>query len=55
MKEITYDELKELDKDSYVLVDIRDESNTEKGMIPEALHIQPAALETSRELADIPL
>ncbi len=55
MKEITYDELKELDKDSYVLVDIRDESNTEKGMIPEALHIQPAELETSRELADIPL
>ena len=55
MKEITYDELKELDKDSYILVDIRDESNTEKGMIPDALHIPLGEFDNSKELADTPL
>ena len=53
MKEITYDELKGLDKDSYVLIDIRDEELISQGMIPGAINIVSEELESSKELADI--
>ncbi len=39
MKEITIDELNKMAKDSYVLIDIRDEGLTEYGMIPGAVNI----------------
>ena len=55
MKEITYDELKELDKNSYELIDIRDDGLTEYGMIPGAIHIFIDDLENSDKLTDIPL
>ena len=55
MKEITYDELKALPKDSYELIDIRDEGLTTYGMIPGAVHIFIDELENSGKLADIPL
>lgn len=54
MKEITYDELKALSKDSYALIDIRDEGLTLYGMIPGALHVYLEDLEGSRELLEIP-
>ena len=54
MKEITYEQLKSLAEDTYVLIDIRDEGLTAYGMIPGAIHIYNEDLETSRELADIP-
>ena len=38
MKEITYDELKRLPKDSYELIDIRDEGLVAYGMIPGAIN-----------------
>ena len=38
MNEITFDELGEWSKDSYVLIDIRDEGLTAYGMIPGAVH-----------------
>lgn len=38
MNEITFDELKLWSKDSYVLIDIRDEGLTAYGMIPGAVH-----------------
>ncbi len=53
MKEITYDELKELAEDSYVLIDIRDEDQVDHGVIPGAIHIQVEDLEASAELAEI--
>ncbi len=53
MKEITYDELKELAEDSYVLIDIRDEDQVDHGVIPGAIHIQIEDLEASAELAEI--
>lgn len=37
--EITCEELKKLEKDTYVLIDIRDESAVNYGMLPEAIHI----------------
>jgi tRNA(Ile)-lysidine synthase TilS/MesJ/rhodanese-related sulfurtransferase len=39
MKEISLEKLEQLDKDSYVLVDIRDESARDYGMIPGAIAI----------------
>ena len=38
MKEITYDELKRLPKDSYELIDVRDEGLVAYGMIPGAIN-----------------
>ena len=55
MKEITYDELKALPKDSYELIDIRDEGLTAYGMIPGAVHIFVDELEESDKLAAIPV
>ena len=54
MKEITYDELRELPKDTYELIDIRDDGLTAYGMIPGAVHIYIEDLENSATLADIP-
>ena len=54
MKEITYDELKNLPKESYKLIDIRDEGLVAYGMMPEAINIYVEDLESSKELADIP-
>lgn len=53
MKEITYDELKEWDDDSYALIDIRDDELVEKGIVPGAIHIFSEDLESSKELAEI--
>ncbi len=39
MKEITYKELCELDKDSYTLVDIRNEGSLKYGVIPDSISI----------------
>ena len=39
MKEITFDELKALPRDTYELIDIRDDGLIAYGMIPGALHI----------------
>lgn len=44
--DITYEQLKELDKQSYLLIDIRDEAATGYGMLPGALHISPEKLES---------
>lgn len=38
MKEITIEELNKLPKNTYLLVDIREESNTIYGMLPGAIH-----------------
>lgn len=46
--ELTYEQLKELDKDSYRLVDIRDESAAAYGMIPGAVHIPQEQLTGER-------
>ena len=54
MKEITYEELKTLPKDSNVLIDIRDEGLTLYGMIPGAIRVDLEELEESKELAAIP-
>ena len=54
MKEITIDELKALPKDSYELVDIRDEGLTLYGMIPGAVNIYVEELEESEKLASFP-
>lgn len=53
MKEITIDELKALSKDSYELIDIRDEGLTLYGMIPGAINIYVEELENSSKLDDI--
>ena len=50
--EITYEQLKQLEKESYVLIDIRDESAVNYGMIPQAVHILPEVV--SEENAEIP-
>ena len=54
MEEITYDELRELPKDTYELIDIRDDGLTAYGMIPGAVRIYVEDLENSATLADIP-
>ena len=53
MKEITYEELKALPKDSYELIDIRDEGLTAYGMIPGAVNIFFDNLENIGKIADI--
>ena len=53
MKEITYEELKGLKKETYELVDIRDEAMTAYGMIPGAVNIVVEDLENSEVLKDI--
>ena len=45
MNEITFEELQTWPKDSYQLIDIRDEGLVLYGMIPGALHINMAELE----------
>lgn len=37
--EITYEQLKQIEKDTYILIDIRDESAVNYGMLPGAVHI----------------
>ena len=54
MREITYDEIRSLPEDSYVLIDIRDEGLASYGMIPGAVNIYIDDLEKSRELSEIP-
>lgn len=54
MKEITINELKELPKDSYELIDIRDEGLTLYGMIPGAINVYIEELETSDKIKNIP-
>ena len=54
MKEITYDELRELKKDSYVLVDIRDEGLVSYGMIRGAINVYLEDIDESKELMAIP-
>lgn len=54
MKEITYAELKELPKDSYRLIDIRDEGLTAYGMIPGAINVFVEDLDKSAEIKAIP-
>ena len=54
MKDITFDELKSMPKDSYHLIDIRDEGLVAYGMIPEAVNIFAPKLENSSELKLIP-
>ncbi|MBO4456655.1 MAG: ATPase [Butyrivibrio sp.] len=54
MKEITYNELKELPEGSYALIDIRRESLAEYGMIRGAVNIVMDNLASSAELAAIP-
>ena len=53
MKEITYNELKELPEGSYALIDIRRESLAEYGMMPGAVNIIMDDLANSAELSAI--
>ena len=54
MKEITIEELNNLPRDSYELIDIRDEGLTAYGMIPGAINIFIDNIENSKELSEIP-
>ncbi len=49
MKEITYKELMELSKESYMLIDIRNEGSLQYGMIPNAISITHELFETDFE------
>lgn len=42
--EITYEQLKQIEKDTYILIDIRDESAVNYGMLPGAVHISQEQL-----------
>lgn len=55
MKEIAYDTLTMMPKDSFVLIDIRDEGMTSYGMIPGAVNIPVDKLEdeNNQQIADI--
>lgn len=55
MKEITYDELMELSKDSYELIDVRDDGLVAYGMIPGAKHIFFDDLVDNEKITEIPL
>ena len=57
MNEITIEELEGMPKDSYVLIDIRDEGLVSYGMIPGAVHIpvDEADGENDRRIAEIPV
>lgn len=56
MKEITIEELSVMPKESFVLIDIRDERIASYGMIPGAVNIPADKLESehNRQLAEIP-
>ncbi len=56
MKEITIEELSVMPKESFVLIDIRDEGLASYGMIPGAVNIPADKLENehNRQLAEIP-
>lgn len=56
MKEITIEELSAMPKESFVLIDIRDEGIASYGMIPGAVNIPADKLENehNRQLAEIP-
>ena len=54
MKEISLDELKSLPKESYELIDIRDEGLTAYGMIPGAVNIYALELENRSKLQAFP-
>ena len=56
MREITFDELSVMPKDSYVLIDIRDEGIASYGMIPGAVNIPVDVLEDDHDqrIAKIP-
>ena len=56
MREITFDELSVMPKDSYVLIDIRDEGIASYGMIPGAVNIPVDVLEDDHDqrIAEIP-
>ena len=56
MKEITIEELSAMPKESYALIDIRDEGPASYGMIPGAVNIPADKLESEhyRQLAEIP-
>ena len=54
MKEISIDELLVLPRDSYELIDIRDEELTLYGMIPGAVNINIDALEDNEKINRIP-
>ena len=57
MNEITIEELEGMPKDSYALIDIRDEGLVSYGMIPGAVHIpvDEADGENDRRIAEIPV
>lgn len=52
MLDITYEELKQIQPEDYILIDIRDDSAVSYGMIPNAIHILPDNLKT--EIATLP-
>ena len=56
MKEITIEELSAMPKESYALIDIRDEGPASYGMIPGAVNIPADKLESehNRQFAEIP-
>ena len=56
MKEINFEELNNLSRDSYVLIDIRDEGLTAYGMIKGAISIteEELAEDDCKKLAEIP-
>ena len=56
MKEITIEELSAMPKESFVLIDIRDDGIASYGMIPGAVNIPADKLENehNRQLAEIP-
>ena len=54
MNEITPEELRKWPKDSYELIDIRDDGLAAYGMIPGAVNIYIEDLENSTELSLIP-
>ena len=49
--EITVQQLNELEKDSYQIIDIRDEAKTAHGMIPGAVHLQADDIEGNPAVA----
>lgn len=55
MKELSLDEFRELPKDAYVLIDIREEGLITYGMIPDAICMAPEELENSDFIDEIPL
>ena len=54
MKEITYEELRLLPKDSYQLIDIRDDELTSGGIIPGAMIISVSDIEKGETITGIP-